>query len=506
MRRFLESIGKQRFRAVLGGLLALAAMSVVIAPGLAASGTDTITTLAGTGVAGFSGDTGQASLAQLDAPTGVAVDAAGNVYIADQNNHRIRKVSPAGVITTIAGTGTPGFSGDTGQASAAQLKNPVGVAADGAGNVYIADQGNQRVRKVDPGGVITTFAGTGAPGFSGDTGQASAAQLNNPVGVAADGAGNVYIADRTNHRIRKVDPGGVITTLAGTGVAGFSGDTGQASLAQLNAPWSVAADTAGNVYIADRPEVRVRKVDSAGVITTLAGTGTPGFSGDTGQASLAQLNNPTGVAADAAGNVYIADQVNDRVRKVSAVAPTASFTANPSSGPAPLTVNFNASASSLPSGTIASYAWSFGDTQQGAGEVTSHTYTAAGTYTVTLTVTAEGGATASASQTIAVTGGAGAGGGGGACTITGTAARNVLNGTPGRDVICGLGGADVINGRGGADVIRGGRGADVIRGGRGPDRLFGGMGADDLAGGRGLDVANGGPGPDTCAAEIRTSC
>jgi hypothetical protein len=444
----MAGIRNGRLGAALAGVSALAAMSAVIATGLAASGTDTITTLAGTGTAGFSGDTGQASAAQLNSPRGGAVDAVGNVYIADRNNHRVRKVSPAGVITTFAGTGVAGFSGDTGQASAAQLSVPEGVAADAAGNVYIVDTGNARVRKVSPAGVITTLAGTSTPGFSGDTGQASAAQLNSPSGVAADSAGNVYIGDTSNHRVRKVSPAGVITTLAGTGVKGFSGDTGQARAAQLSVP--------------------------------------------------------RGVASDPIGTVYIADTDNHRIRKVSSVAPTAAFSANPSSGNAPLTVSFDASASSDPNGTIVSYSWSFGDGQSGSGGQTSHTYTAAGTFTATLTVTDNDGATGQSSQTITVTGGAGGGGGG--CTIRGTAARNVLNGTPGPDVICGLGGNDVLNGRGGADVIRGGRGADVLRGGRGPDRLFGGRGADVLAGGRGLDVANGGPGPDTCPAETRVSC
>jgi PKD domain/RTX calcium-binding nonapeptide repeat (4 copies)/NHL repeat len=560
VKRFQRGDAKERFRVVVGAVLALAATTVVITTVSAASGTDTITTLAGTGVAGFSGDTGQASAAQLNSPRDVAADAAGNVYIADRTNNRVRKVSPAGVITTFAGTGVLGFSGDTGQASAAQLNRPEGVAVDAAGNVYIADSSNHRVRKVDTAGVITTFAGTGVPGFSGDTGQASAAQLNFPIGVAADGAGNVYIGDTDNHRVRKVSPAGVITTLAGTGVAGFSGDTGQASAAQLDSPRGVAvdgagnvyigdffnhrvrkvnpagvittlagtgvpgfsgdtgqasaaqlrfprdvaADAAGNVYIADGDNHRVRKVDPAGVITTLAGTGVQGFSGDTGQAALAQLRSPRGVAADPIGTVYIADTNNHRVRKVSAVAPTAAFSANPTSGNAPLTVSFDASASSDPNGTIVSYAWAFGDTTNGTGATVSHTYSAAGTFTATLTVTDNDGATGQLSQTITVTGAAG--GGGGACTITGNARRNTLNGTPGPDVICGLGGADVINGRGGADVIRGGRGADVLRGGPGPDRLLGGRGADVLRGGRAADVANGGPGADICTAERRISC
>ena len=253
------------------------------------------------------------------------------------------------MITTFAGS-TPGFSGDTGQATAAQLILPSGIAFDAAGNAYIADGGNQRVRKVDPAGVITTFAGTGLPGFTGDTGQATAAQLSTPAGVAVDAAGNVYIADSFNHRVRKVDPTGVITTFAGTGAAGFSGDTAQATAAQLSLPRGVSVDGAGNVYIADTGNHRVRRVDPTGVITTVAGTGIPGFSGDTGQANLAQVNLTTfaGVASDSAGNVYIADRNNNRVRRVANNLPIASFTANPTSGPAPLLVNFDASASSRP--------------------------------------------------------------------------------------------------------------------------------------------------------------
>ena len=255
---------------------------------------------------------------QHQGPRGVAVDAAGNVYIVDTLNVRIRKVDTAGVITTFAGTGAPGDTGDTGQATAAQVNAPFGIAVDGAGNVYIADTFNHRIRKVDTAGVITTFAGTGAAGDTGDTGQATAAELNLPFDVDVDAAGNVYIADTGNSRIRKVDTAGVITTFAGTGVATFGGDSGQATAAQLNGPTGVAAGPAGNVYIADSGNDRVRKVDAGGVITTVAGTGVPGFSGDTGQATAAQLDEPSGVAVDAAGNVYIADFNNSRVRKVNA--------------------------------------------------------------------------------------------------------------------------------------------------------------------------------------------
>ena len=277
--------------------------------------TGTITTIAGRT---FSGDGGPASQAQLSEPEGVAADSAGNVYISDGNNHRIRKVDFAGTITTIAGTGEYGFSGDGGPASQAQLASPGGVAVDLAGNVYIADQYNNRVRRVDFAGTITTVAGTGESGFSGDGGPASQARFRQPFDVAVDGLGNLYIADRNNQRIRKVDFAGTITTIAGTGERGFGGDGGPASQAQLSEPEGVAVDEAGNLYIADSFNHRIRKVDFAGTITTIAGTGERGFSGDGGPASQAQLSSPEGVAADGAGNLYIVDQYNNRVRKVDA--------------------------------------------------------------------------------------------------------------------------------------------------------------------------------------------
>ena len=278
--------------------------------------TGTITTIAGTGELGFSGDGGPAVEAELYNPYGVAVDGAGNLYIADTFNHRIRKVDSSGVITTIAGTGERGFSGDEGPAVEAWLYNPYGVAVDGAGNLYIADTDNHRIRKVDSTGTITTVAGTGERGFGGDGGPATAAQLAPPAGVAVDGAGNLYIADRGNHRIRKVDSTGTITTVAGTGERGFGGDGGPATAARLTFPRGVAVDSAGNLYIVDRGNHRIRKVDSAGVITTVAGTGERDFSGDGGPAVEAELYYPLGVAVDEAGNLYIADTDNHRIRKV----------------------------------------------------------------------------------------------------------------------------------------------------------------------------------------------
>ena len=274
----------------------------------------TITTVAGNGTAGFSGDGGAAAAAQLNNPAGLSLDAAGNLYIADRDNQRIRKVDPAGVITTVAGDGAQGFGGDSGAAVAAQLNAPYGVAPDGSGNLYIADFGNNRIRKVDPAGTITTVAGGGSS--LGDGGMATAARLSGPAGVAPDGAGNLYIADSSHQRIRKVDSTGTIVTVAGNGTAGSGGDGGAATAAQLNAPYGLAPDGAGNLYIADSSNHRIRKVDSAGTIVTVAGSGAAGHSGDGAAAVAALLRLPRGVALDGSGNLYFADEGNQRIRKV----------------------------------------------------------------------------------------------------------------------------------------------------------------------------------------------
>ena len=277
------------------------------------------TTVAGTGEPGYSGDGGPATAARLLGPHGVAVDAAGIVYVADSYNYRVRRIDSAGVITTVAGTGVPGYAGDDGPATAASFAGPQGVATDAAGNVYVTDPHNHRVRRIDPAGVITTVAGTGVPGYAGDGGPATAAQLNYPRYVVADAAGNVYLTDTDNHRVRRIDPAGVITTVAGTGVPGYAGDGGPATAAWLTSPLGIALDAAGSVYVTEGSNHRVRRIDSAGVITTVAGSGERGYSGDGGPASAARFDYPYGVAADPEGNFYVADTDNHRIRIVSGV-------------------------------------------------------------------------------------------------------------------------------------------------------------------------------------------
>jgi len=282
------------------------------------SATGFITTVAGTGAFGFSGDGGPAVSAQLDTPYGVTVDGDGNLYIADYYNYRVRRVDGAtGDITTFAGTGSTVYNGDDIPATTANLY-PYGVAVDGAGHVYIADDQSCRARRVDTStGLITTVAGR-SPGYNGDGIAAADARLYYPRGAATDSDGNVYIADTSNHRVRKVDVAtGRITTVAGTGVAGFSGDGGLATAAKLYFPRGVALDSDDNLYIADTNNHRIRKIIAAtGVITTIAGTGSSGYGGDGGPATEAWLFYPRDVVADSAGNVYIADAYNHRVRKV----------------------------------------------------------------------------------------------------------------------------------------------------------------------------------------------
>ena len=284
-----------------------------------------ISTVAGNGTQGFSGDGGPATAAEFYIPSGVAVDSAGNLFIGDYYNNRIRKVTAAGIISTVAGNGTQGFSGDGGPATSAQLNLPGNVTVDSAGTLYIVDFGNNRIRKVTAAGVISTVVGNGTHGFSGDGGPATSAQLNSPFSVVADAAGNLFIGDRDNTRIRKVTAAGIISTVAGNGTQGFSGDGGPATAAQLNLPMGVAVDSMGNLFIADAYNNRIRKVTAAGIISTVAGNGTQGFSGDDGPATAAQLWYPLSVAVDSAGNLFVADANNQRIREVTGVASVTTF-------------------------------------------------------------------------------------------------------------------------------------------------------------------------------------
>jgi len=330
-----------------------------------------ITTIAGNGVMGFMGDGGAATAAELRYPFGEAVDKNGNIYICDYSNYRIRKVTPAGIITDfagngswgltttampatnatidpaaiaidtagnfyiadtryhciykidntntlslIAGNGTWGYTGDGGPATAAELNVPDALAVDRSGNLYICDNGNVRIRKINTAGIISTVAGNGSTGYSGDGGAATAAELSDPTGVTVDKNGNLYVADGGNNRIRKITATGIISTVAGSGTAGFSGDGGTATAAELNSPLSVTVDTEDNIYISDLYNARIRMVRTSGTITTIAGKGTAGYGGDGGPADSALLNEAYGMAVGGIGTLYLADEANARIRKI----------------------------------------------------------------------------------------------------------------------------------------------------------------------------------------------
>ena len=281
-----------------------------------------ITTVAGNGVRGFSGDGGPATGANLYHPNQVAFDISGNMFIADTYNHRIRQVAMGtGIITTVAGNGVGGFSGDGGPALQARLQHPKEIKVDGSGNIFFADTSNYRIRRVAAGtGIITTVAGNGIRGFSGDGGSGTSASFNSLNGLAFDGSGNLLIADSGNHRIRRLAADtGVITTVAGNGVASFSGDGELATSASLSWPFGVAVEGGGNVFIADFGNNRVRRLAAGtGVITTVAGSGARGFSGDGGPATSASFAGPMGVAVDGSGNVLIADRLNQCIRRLTA--------------------------------------------------------------------------------------------------------------------------------------------------------------------------------------------
>jgi len=278
----------------------------------------TIVTVAGNGGGGYSGDNGLAISAQIS-PNSFTLDSSGNIYIADNTNYRIRKINTSGIITTIAGVGTMGYSGDGGPATIAEIGVAHGIIADLAGNIYFTEWANHTVRKINTSGIITTIAGTGLAGFGGDGGPATAAQLAAPGGLLIDKIGNIYVCEVLNNHIRKIHTSGIITSIAGTGVAGgYSGDGGPATIANLKYPSFCAWGPDGGLYFCQWPHAVIRKIDNFGIINTVAGNGTTGYSGDGGAATNAQLNHPTGIAVDTFGNIYISECFSHVIRKVDA--------------------------------------------------------------------------------------------------------------------------------------------------------------------------------------------
>jgi hypothetical protein len=298
-----------------GVLLALEAVTPAVAEA-AVTPTSTITTLAGNGAALATGDGGPATAASLNQPRGrPAVGPDGSIYVADTFNNKVRRITPDGTISTFAGTGAHGYSGDGGPAVNASLSWPHDVAVDGSGTVYIADAANSRIRRVTPDGIIRTVAGTGVAGFNGDRIQATAARLNRPKALVIAGS-VLWFSDGDNHRIRRVDlSSGIITTVAGTGVAGFAGDGGPATRARIRAPRAIERDRQGNLFFADSQNNRIRRIGIDGLIRTVAGNGVAGFGGDGGPATRAKLNTPRGLTV-VDGILYIADSDNSRVRRV----------------------------------------------------------------------------------------------------------------------------------------------------------------------------------------------
>jgi sugar lactone lactonase YvrE len=281
----------------------------------AQSTTYIINTSAGNGAASFTGDGSIATGASLNYPVGIALASDGSLYIADTFNQRIRRVAPDGTITTVAGNGSSALAGDGGAATSASFFNPCGIAVDGAGNIYIADTRNHVVRRIQ-GSNITKIAGTGEAAYSGDGGPANEATLNTPTGLALDRAGNLYIADTLNSRIRRISTSGTISTFAGNGVNGYDNDLVAAPDAALQYPQGIAVDADGNVYIADTFNDRIRRVGTDGIIDTVAGNGVNRFAGDRGPAINASLNYPKAVALDGVGNLFIVDSFNSRIRRV----------------------------------------------------------------------------------------------------------------------------------------------------------------------------------------------
>ena len=299
-----------------------------------------VTNFAGSGSAGSADGTGAA--ASFNGPVGLSIDASGNIYVADRDHHRIRKITPAGVVSTFAGSGSAGSTNGTG--TAASFRKPNDLAVDAAGNVYIADSENHKIRKITPAGVVSNFAGSGSAGSANGTG--SAASFNEPTGIAIDPSGNIYVCDKNNHLIRKITPAGVVSTLAGSGSAGSTNGTGTA--ASFKIPYNIQCDLSGNIYVADHDNHLIRKITPAGVVSTLAGSGSAGNTNGTGTA--ASFNNPRDIDLDASGNLYVCDKTNNRIRKITPAGAVSTYAGSGSAG----STNGTGSAASfsIPTGII----------------------------------------------------------------------------------------------------------------------------------------------------------
>ena len=280
-----------------------------------------VSTYAGNGTSGYAGDGGPATSAELNYPIALAINASGDLFIADSSNNAVREVTPSGIISTVAGTGTSGYTGNGGPATSAELSEPAGLLFDASGDLLIADSNNNVIRKVTPSGIISTIVGNHTSGYTGDGGPATSAELAAPYGMAFDAAGNLFFADASNNVIRKVTPSGVISTVVGTGTAGYTGDGMSALTAELHYPESVSFDTHGNMFIADTFNSAIREVSSLGVISTVSGNGTQGYSGDGGPASSATLHYPSYMALNSSGSLFIADTTNNVVREITATPP-----------------------------------------------------------------------------------------------------------------------------------------------------------------------------------------
>ena len=300
-----------------------------------------ITTIAGTGVRGYNGDSIPATDAELNDPAGITTDASGEVYFCDRGNNRVRKIDATGIITTIAGNGNSGFSGDGGPATAAEFNGVGFIKLDVIGNIYLTDPFNNRIRMVSTDGMLHTIAGSGAMVDSGDGGAATAAGLRAPHGIDLDGMGNIYFVEYYGNIVRKINALGIITTVAGNDTVGNRGDGGPATKAELHFPVDIVLGSDGSFYVSDAENGEVRKVTPDGQINTIAGNGHYGFSGDGGDPTLAEFAGPTGLAIDQSGSLYISDNSNDRIRyirntvgvqQIERPTPTINIYPNPSNG------------------------------------------------------------------------------------------------------------------------------------------------------------------------------